>query len=737
MLYKTLKSISCVSEPGLSKETMETSVEHHNITGKRYSISIKMMLVFSLLTFSLLTVISLIGYFYKKNQIEGVILNELTLRVDNAAIDIESWFLQRKSVVDASTRMFEKRSTFTTLTSQSKALNPYLVLDKTKSVLDFLFIGTKDKLFYAGLDWLAPEGWDPTVRPWYKKARSSMETVFTEYYTDSNTKQFTMSIASPLIDEKGEFMGVLGTDIYLNEVIEKVSSLKLDLISTALIDDKGVAMSHQNPDLVNKNLMEIPELKPVISEMLQESKGHQVVKLGGVEQLMIYSSIPSLDWKVVFFVDTKLTNSSLMRLRLFYFGLMVVSVMATLLLSRYIAQRIAKRVFALADSINVIASGKLELDFSKEGLDINDEIGDLVISLASMVDKLKAKVDLAEAIASQDLSGTISLDSDEDVLGIALQKMNNNLNEILSGMNESSGQVSISSKELAASAQQLASGSSEQAASLEETSSSLSEVESQTKSNSDSALQVRQLTEQTLAVVENSNDQMKEMLSSMSEINTTSADVSKIIKVIDEIAFQTNLLALNAAVEAARAGKYGKGFAVVAEEVRSLAARSAEAAKSTTELIDNSTRQVEKGVENADKTAEMLREISEAVAKINDSVAEIAIASGEQTKGIAEINQGMNQVNNIVQQNSSISEETASASEQLSAQADVMRDIIGRFKLKQLTKKISQQSIENPPKPVVPVKAEPQIEAGKDLPVVTKHKSRKTITLDDSEFGRF
>jgi len=172
---------------------------------------------------------------------------------------------------------------------------------------------------------------------------------------------------------------------------------------------------------------------------------------------------------------------------------------------------------------------------------------------------------------------------------------------------------------------------------------------------------------------------MSQLSESMTEINETSANVTKIIKVIDEIAFQTNLLALNAAVEAARAGKYGKGFAVVAEEVRNLASRSAEAAKNTTELIEASFSRVEEGVKNTESTATILEDISGSANKVNDLVSEIAAASVEQTGGIEEINRGLNQINSVIQQNASISEEAAAASKELSSQSDKLQAMMKRF----------------------------------------------------------
>jgi methyl-accepting chemotaxis protein len=190
------------------------------------------------------------------------------------------------------------------------------------------------------------------------------------------------------------------------------------------------------------------------------------------------------------------------------------------------------------------------------------------------------------------------------------------------------------------------------------------------------------LAEQTRSNAVEGNSKMQMMLKSMEEINVSSANISKIIKVIDEIAFQTNILALNAAVEAARARQHGKGFAVVAEEVRNLAARSADAAKETTALIEGSIKKVEHGTQIATQTADDLNRIVDDITQVTDIVGEIASASNEQSIGITQINTGISQVSDVVQMNSATSEESAAASEELSGQADLMREQVSQFKLK-------------------------------------------------------
>jgi len=293
-------------------------------------------------------------------------------------------------------------------------------------------------------------------------------------------------------------------------------------------------------------------------------------------------------------------------------------------------------------------------------------------------------VEGANHIANGDLNVTVEATTKDEIgtLAATFGSMVDQINEVMVNISSAADQVAAGSKQVSDSSMSLSQGATEQASSIEQLTASIEEISVQTKQNAQSANQANELAENAKTNAAQGNSQMQEMQKAMIEINQSSSNISKIIKVIDEIAFQTNILALNAAVEAARAGQHGKGFAVVAEEVRNLAARSANAAKETTAMIESSIKKVEDGTKIANETAQALNKIVGGVTEVAALVNNIAVASNEQAAGIAQINQGISQVSQVVQSNSATSEESAAASEELSSQAEMLKDNVSRFKLK-------------------------------------------------------
>jgi X-X-X-Leu-X-X-Gly heptad repeat protein len=358
--------------------------------------------------------------------------------------------------------------------------------------------------------------------------------------------------------------------------------------------------------------------------------------------------------------------------------------------SRYQSEQVDRLVV----NLDRLSKGELNCDMTVTETDGDTvELGELYErisdSLHLTVNTLKTYIgEISEtlgAISSGDLSANVTGDFNGDF--IALKESINSITESLSGVmheiNASAEQVAAGTKQVSDGSQEISQGATEQASAIEQLTASIEEIAAQTKQNAEKTKKALDLAAAAQAESATGNEQMKALQQAMTEINASSTSISKIIKVIDDIAFQTNILALNAAVEAARAGVHGKGFAVVAEEVRNLAARSANAAKETTELIESSVKKVGEGSRLADVTAKALTNILKGSEESAKFMNEIADASNQQATGISQVNHGIEQMAQVVQTNSATSEEAAAAAEELSSQAEMLKRMVGRFTLRE------------------------------------------------------
>ena len=332
-----------------------------------------------------------------------------------------------------------------------------------------------------------------------------------------------------------------------------------------------------------------------------------------------------------------------------------------------------------------IAAGDFESkmagSYKGDFLALQNSINSTVDNIASYIDEIS---DVLHKLSQDDFDQEVTREYVGSFSHIkdALNNIIDTFNNVLGDIGSAAEQVSHGAKSISESSMSMATGASEQAASVEELNATVLTINESTAQNSESAKNAEALSEHSKRNAAIGDNDMKNMLVSMSGIKESSNSISKIIKVIEDIAFQTNLLALNAAVEAARAGEHGKGFAVVAEEVRTLAGRSQEAAKETSLLIEESISRVDEGTQIADKTADALRTIIEDISKIADIISGIANSSQEQSEAISQVTIGLAQITNVVQNNSATSEESASASEQLSSQAELLHNLVSVFKMK-------------------------------------------------------
>lgn len=366
------------------------------------------------------------------------------------------------------------------------------------------------------------------------------------------------------------------------------------------------------------------------------------------------------------------------------------------------------------------SSGLMIILFAIAGVLLAITLGLIISNIVSK--PIKETAECAKALAEGDL--TVKMDDKRltnDELGYLAKSINDtigSLNSVLTDIYTASEQVASGTTQVSDGSQEIAQGANEQSSSIEELTATFTQIAEQTKQNAMNADKANEMSIKTKDNALAGNNQMKSLLEAMEQINESSSNVSKIIKVIDDIAFQTNILALNAAVEAARAGEHGKGFAVVAEEVRSLAAKSASAAKETAEMIEGSIKKTEAGTHIANETAKALSSIVEGIENSVQLVSSITSASNEQASAIVQVNESINQMSQVVQSNSATSEEAAAAAEELSSQADLLKDLVKQFKL-------NEQAAESEPKKSSPKAAKPS-SANND-----------SIRLSDNDFGKY
>ena len=372
-------------------------------------------------------------------------------------------------------------------------------------------------------------------------------------------------------------------------------------------------------------------------------------------------------------------------------SVVVIAVIILLLLSLLFVTRLIQSIVGptqeVCDALIGFSQGNLDIPVNYEG---QNEIGNMCNALRTSQTILKDVIADECYLLDEMAHGNFGVKTQNEasyvgdltaVLG-SIRTINRNLSDTLVQINQSSEQVNSGSQQVASAAQALAQGATEQSSSVEELAATISEISEHINHTSDNAQQAKEQAMETSNVVDLCNKQMHDMKLAMNEINQKSADIGKIIKTIEDIAFQTNILALNAAVEAARAGSAGKGFAVVADEVRNLAGKSAEASKNTAVLITSSITAVENGLNLVNETADSLEQVVQNTEATSEMIEKIADAANEQAIAVVQVNQGVDQISSVVQTNSATAEESAAASEELSSQAAILENLVSKFRLR-------------------------------------------------------
>ena len=536
--------------------------------------------------------------------------------------------------------------------------------------------------------------YDLNSRPWFQELQSSSTgLVVTEPYQDLTTGKIVVSVIGS-VTENGSVTGVVGLDItldYLGQLGKSFTSGSNFLVITS---KDGYILYHPDSALQNKNLTD-EKIDSRLASLLQSKSGDDTKQRAGTARFTmqgkdavgVAASGADTGWNIVYGTDYSSYTSAVRqmdnRLVLLYLGIVLVLSVLVLIIGR----AIVKPLSSLTQTANRIADGEVDLTID---VHTNDETGVLAEAFGRIVERLKTYMQYIDEICGaldKMAEGDYTLRLQCDYIGEfarikdALLNTQTSVASIVRMLQENARNVTGGAEQVAAAAQSLAQGATEQSSAVSELTETLDGISAQVSQSAEQSQLARQRTSETSENIRRSDAQMKQLQAAMEAISAAANQIGKINKTIDDIAFQTNILALNAAVEAARAGSAGKGFAVVADEVRNLAGKSAEAAKTTQELVQQALAAVRNGNDMSRMVGETLKksvESAEAVVNVVDSISD---ASAAQAQSIAQVAQGVSQIATVVETNSAAAEESAALGQQFSKEAETLDKLVGRFKL--------------------------------------------------------
>lgn len=652
---------------------------------KKMGLDKKMILSVCISTALIMIITSAITFIAAKNSVEEESRSKIINALKAASNDIDSWISSQEenvrscgatiAAIDADKPTAQKILQITRENSGGAVYEAYMAYPENITI------------FTQDVD-LPPE-FDVTKREWYLDAvDAGGKSICTSPYIDYLTGKMIVTVASAIYKD-GKLYGVAGADLYVDELIQKCGSVNIsENAYSMLLDSEKHILVHRNEDFTPKSNDEgtvFTSVSDIEAYANIEQPIDSVVIMrdyDGVERAVATVILPTLNWSLGYAIDNKTYLAPSNTLALYQnianaIGLLVMIGIAIVVIKHFLSP--IKELHTAAKSM---AEGNLNYVPNYYG---NDVLGELCSKLAVTNKTLKNYVDDISSNLSNMANGDFNVSFNAEYVGDftsikkSIEDISASIGSIISGINTASTQVTLGADSISETASSLAMGAGEQSKSVEEMAEITDRFMVQINDNSSNAGKARIFSNQTGECVANSNVSMKELLASMQEITEMSVEIEKIVKTIDDIAFQTNILALNAAVEAARAGEAGKGFAVVADEVRNLASKSAEAAKSTTTLIQNTALAVEKGSRVANETAESLEAVTDKSEGVNRLVAEISEACDMQISEISQIKEKLETISNVAQKNAATAEESAASSEELSSQARMLEQLLQNF----------------------------------------------------------